>query len=368
VDLFNRLILLAQRQPDVSLYFSYELAPVPSSLFKDNMMRKSDKAALGRLLSQDVVVFDLQNWKTRVVVDGGALLHRVRWQKVSTYSLTADHHVRYVINKYGRNAVVVFDGYCSGPSTKDHEHVHRSARVAAAVAISPDTVVHPNQAAFLANSQNKTAFISFLVKHLKDANVQVMEATGDADTQICSTAIHKAADVETVTVVADDTDVPILLTHHWQTSMADIYMKHEARGKSSEAFISIRKVKLNFGCGVSCRLLVIHAFTGCDTTSGIYSHGKITSLKKLAANSVARWLDDLECATATQEEVGVAGNQLMVALCGGVPGVDSLAKLRYSTYTKLCTYSKTAVRPEQLPPTDRATYFHSLRAHVLVRQ
>ena len=61
----------------MSLYFSYELAPVPSSLFKDNMMRKSDKAALGRLLSQDVVVSDLKNWKTRVVVDGGALLHRV---------------------------------------------------------------------------------------------------------------------------------------------------------------------------------------------------------------------------------------------------------------------------------------------------
>jgi len=58
----------------------------------------------------------------------------------------------------------------------------------------------------------------------------------------------------------------------------------------------------------------------------------------------------------------------MVALFGGMPGVDSLAKLHYSTYSKLCTYSKTAVRREQLLSTERAAFFHSSRAHLQVWQ
>jgi len=59
-NLFNKLILLAERQPNMSLYSVYELAPIPTSLFKDNMMRKPDKAALGKALLMDASVSDVQ--------------------------------------------------------------------------------------------------------------------------------------------------------------------------------------------------------------------------------------------------------------------------------------------------------------------
>ena len=43
--LFHRLVVLVERSADIPLYFEYDLSPVPSSLFKDNYMRKADKAS-----------------------------------------------------------------------------------------------------------------------------------------------------------------------------------------------------------------------------------------------------------------------------------------------------------------------------------
>jgi len=98
-----------------------------------------------------------------------------------------------VTHNYGSNVTVVFDGYTSGPSTKDHEHIRR------------------------------------------------------ADTVICSTTLQKAAAGETVTVVADDTDILVLLVYHWQPFMAEPYMKREARGTFRSMTISIATVKQNIG-------------------------------------------------------------------------------------------------------------------------
>ena len=366
-NLFNRLIVLAERQPDVSSFFAYELTPFPCSLFKDGMMRKPDKAALGRALSNDACS-DVHLLNNCIVVDGGALLHRVRWQRMATYDQTADHYARYVTSKYGRNVTVVFDGYCSGPSTKDHEHIRRKSKVAVSVTISAEATVHANQAVFLSNSENKSGLIKLLMKRLSDVGVAVDQTTGDADTLICSTAIHKATNGEAVTVVADDTDVLVLLVHHWQPFMAEVYMKREARGNFKGTVISIAKVKENVGGQVAKRLPAIHAFSGCDTTSAIYGHGKLTCFKKLSAISLGCLVDTLGHTDATQQDVGQAAIKLMVALYGGQPERDSLPNMRYSVYTKLCTYSKTAVRPEQLPPTERAAYLHGLRVHLQTKQ
>ena len=106
-NLFNRLVLLAERQSDMSVYFAYELTPVPASLFKDNMMRKPDKASLGTALSKDASVSDVQIVSTSIVLDGGALLHRVRWQKTATYEETADQYVTYITKRYGWKVSVV---------------------------------------------------------------------------------------------------------------------------------------------------------------------------------------------------------------------------------------------------------------------
>ena len=91
------------------------------------------------------------------------------------------------------------------------------------------------------------------------------------------------------------------------------------------------------GCKTARRLLVIHALSGCDTTSAVFGHGKVSAFKKLSANSLGNLCDAVSSSDSSQSDVGHAGCQLLVALYGGTVGVESLDKLRYTTYMKLCS-------------------------------
>ena len=54
-------------------------------MFKDHMMRKPNKARLKQILTQDAHNLESIS-EGKIVVDGGALLHQVRWKKNLTYN------------------------------------------------------------------------------------------------------------------------------------------------------------------------------------------------------------------------------------------------------------------------------------------
>ena len=58
--LFSRLIVLMQRDHDVSSFFEYELSVIPTSLFKDNIMRKPSKSSLVKALDTRLLKFTNQ--------------------------------------------------------------------------------------------------------------------------------------------------------------------------------------------------------------------------------------------------------------------------------------------------------------------
>ena len=58
----------------------------------------------------------------------------------------------------------------------------------------------------------------------------------------------------------------------------------------------------------------------------------------------------------------------VAVLCGGTMGIDTLNKLCYTIYMKLCSSSKSTVLPDELPPKHRAVYYHCLCAHLQVIQ
>ena len=62
-----------------------------------------------------------RNTQMYLVLDGGALVHRVKWLKGATYREIATSYVSYVHQHYGPSCIV-FDGYKQSPSVKDHEH------------------------------------------------------------------------------------------------------------------------------------------------------------------------------------------------------------------------------------------------------
>ena len=59
------------------------------------------------------------------ILDGGALLHRVPWQRGMSYEAIYQQYVRYVVSHYGVSTII-FDGYADGVSTKDATHNRRT--------------------------------------------------------------------------------------------------------------------------------------------------------------------------------------------------------------------------------------------------
>jgi len=55
-------------------------------------------------------------------MDGGCLLHKVKWMPRGSYHDVLEQYAHYVFSHYGNDVVIVFDGYCNGASTKDQEH------------------------------------------------------------------------------------------------------------------------------------------------------------------------------------------------------------------------------------------------------
>lgn len=219
------------------------------------------------------------------------------------------------------------------------------------------------------NDYNKKGLVALLTRHFTQAGYVVQEAVNDADTLIVQTALQ-IANKNTVTVVADDTDILVLLVSHYQSDMADVFMLSEiARSRSAKVcLIPVRAVKEHIGQKAALQILAIHALSGCDTTSAVFGHGKGTVFRQIVQSPDSLQLTDiLGCAEATHEAVFEAGKRLLIMLYGGSSS-DSLNHMRYTTYMHMLATSRKRPRPERLPPTERAAYFHILRVHLHIVQ
>ena len=63
------------------------------------------------------------------VLDGGSLLHRLKWTKGQTYEAIAKEYAEFAKRKFG-NLLVRFDGYDETPSIKDDTHRRRKKNTA----------------------------------------------------------------------------------------------------------------------------------------------------------------------------------------------------------------------------------------------
>lgn len=68
-----------------------------------------------------------------------------------------------------------------------------------------------SQGDFLGNARNKVQLISIFSTKLRDANIVYVRQATDADNLIVSTALSKSQESNSVTVVANDTDILVAL-------------------------------------------------------------------------------------------------------------------------------------------------------------
>ena len=237
--LYQRMLILANSYGvDLLELFKHELSIYPPSLFKRNgeLRYADDKAILTDFIAKLYApALDKDKLQIeRTVIDMGSMLHaRVMWKKGDTYEQIAQDYVNQA-RLYPR-CVAVFDGYSdSSSSTKYLTQLKRSTKVIPAhnVELAPNLPYNcDSKESFFANTTNKQSFIKMLSKAMKEKNIEVLHAKGDADQLIAKTAIDLAVDYITQ-VLAEDTDIFQLLVSQLGDNSKSLYMvtdKHNAK-------------------------------------------------------------------------------------------------------------------------------------------
>ena len=115
------------------------------------------------------------------VLDEGTLIQRLPWLKGATFEAICESYVDYISKRYD-NAVVVFDGYPDGPSTKGITHLRRSkGMIGPEVCFSDNMPCKSKKEIFLSNTGNKQRFIQLISRKLSTNGVKIVQAVADAD-------------------------------------------------------------------------------------------------------------------------------------------------------------------------------------------
>ena len=209
-----------------------------------------------------------------------------------------------------------------------------------------------------------------LSHYLQHAGCLTEHAEEDADMLIAQTAVQSAATKNTV-LVADDTDMVILLYYYADPDGFDLFMQCSTRGTTRKNRIwDIKVTQSELGADICNNILFIHAILGCDTTSRYYGLGKGLSPKRFTSNALSRDKAEQFCKKdATVDGAIYAGEAALVCLYSGKEG-DNLDGLWYAKFCDKVASStnKVHIRPHTLPPTSAAAIYHSMRVYLRVQQ
>lgn len=326
-------------------------------------MRKTKKAALYDVLPNTDITIDFKN--SIMVIDGGSLLHRTKWQLGSSYSDICDQYINYVKSHYGPHSTVVFDGYDdTSNSTKTSEQKRRGA-AKSSIDINFDLTMKltVQQEYFLSNAKNKCQLIKLLTEKMQAEEIETRVAVSDADCTIIRTAIEKAANNSVTAVVGEDVDLIVLLMA-LTPSAKEIFFVKPGRGKMETRIFSSQELqKLSFCCSI----LFLHSFSGCDTTSAIFRKGKALFVKLFEQNPLTKEIAAIFYdPTSTQDAIAESGEKMFLAVYRAPSSQTDLNSHRYSVFLK----SSTKLKPDlsSLPPTKGSAKYHSFRVYHQVQE
>lgn len=137
------------------------------------MLRKGTKSSIMKIFekwneSEEVFKSLTSNM---YVVDGGYFLHNLFWPNNETYGEIIERYVETVVEKYGKDCHLVFDGYPDYPTTKGLEHIRRSKRTLRELNFTLNMQCTTNQSKFFANPTHKSQFIELLVQKLHEETI-----------------------------------------------------------------------------------------------------------------------------------------------------------------------------------------------------
>ena len=180
----------------------------------------------------------------------------------------------------------------------------------------------------------------------------------EADTRLIFHA-HKASlasQIKQIVVWSPDTDVFILCIYHKERIYSpELWFRTGVKDKSR--FIPVHTICTNFGSDLCKALLGFHALTGCDSTSGFASVGKV------------KFFEALKKHPTKYSSVSKLGNDLDVSEL--MPGIeqfichtyDNKATVKEVNECRYRTFCQKRAANEALPPTLDSLLYHTKRCN-----
>ncbi|KAK3910837.1 Protein dachsous [Frankliniella fusca] len=385
-ELFRKLFIVCQaREYDLDEFFKYENQPWPPSLSALGQIRCVGKSDIMKSLINPVPdsvhlqdaplpAFDAK------VYDGPALVHMLPPGRVRTFQEYADKVFCAFIARECSPSVkrvdVVWDTY-SDTSLKSAARDKRGH--GDRFQVNSTTSIPHSWPNFLRDSNNKKQLFSLLAKSLQSLFIPGVEvySTTDSDVVCSSSAAdlsfispcnHEEADSRMILHVADasrkglktcmirtsDSDVLVLAVAYAKQIESQTLWVSIGTGKHHQ-LINATAISEHLGPEKSSALPVVHAFSGCDTTSSFLSKGK-----KSVMDTWSAYPQGTEGFLALRRG----------AVDEGLPVLERLVVKLYCSSSKCNTvnecrrdlFTKKARAPECLPPSQDALRQHCRRA------
>ena len=254
------------------------------------------------------------------------------------------------IGLHGSESVIlVFDGYVSGPDTRDATHLRRTKGIFVTKVSFTQTTPFRSKA-FLDNSENKQNCILMLRRIMDSNGIETKQVPSDANLLIATTAVQSSITRPTI-ILGEDTDLLILLLYYYECGpMILIFRPNHDKKIVKSKIWDIGKTTCVLGQETCNVIPVIRAISGCDTTSKLYGVGKRAALKKFMDSQTLKELGDVFLKISQMEDIIKSGERIITNLYGGVSS-ESLNVLRYKKFANKVVTSKEVIQIHTLPPT-----------------
>ena len=368
---------------DLTEILCNEMMPVPLALAELNGLLKSgDKAVLQKRLLHNIYCpdnIDLHGEPSCLIIDGQALVVSLGKASCGNFGELADHFIKSILwhGKICDRIDIVFDRYRDS-SIKENTRNRRTKKQKPIrkLITNRDVPLPQNWLNFLACPENKGDYADFLSEQMKlkesfdkqmvtsggfKDELEVWSLRDDIDTsQLSSTQeeadtriiLHAISSQQKCIVVSSrDTDVLVLLASHFdRINCTELWMKAGTNKKPK--YIPVHDIVSSLPQDILKSLIPFHTLTGCDTTSFIAQHSKMTAWNTLISHP--QLIENL--GEDSFEESDYKKIEKFFCLLYGMPDEDSIDKVRLKLFLK-------KKNPDALPPTRDALYLHIKRAH-----
>lgn len=380
--LYARFMIYQSNETEMEPHelLSYELAPIPTSMFKeDGKMRESKKSDLKNEMKVTTSSRTSEKESDVQILDGCAELWVIPWANtVDGFLINVRKHIQDLLQL--SPVYLIFDRYWEG-SIKESTREGRDACVRLFDLHSNSPL--PARKSVLTSTYNKRQLINLIVEdlrsHASDVKTNKLVVTGDDPVPIeinkgvvserrDMRTEHEEADniiiqqassiqAENILVRCDDTDVFVLLLHFMYIGQIKSKIKMISPQKGRD--VIDMSATLDKHIDIVPYLLLTHAITGCDTVAAYSGISKNKALKILCLKKY-EFCDNI--ASLDFDQFLVETSRFILA-CYGQSCESTMSLCRQKIWKHKIGRSR-AIAPKlaSLPPTDETFEMNARRA------